>query len=70
MKYVFKKLDGVFVVWCYINFEVNVVVDEVFWWFYKEKFGLYWDKVRWFVEDGYKGIEFLFEKIMDELMES
>ncbi|KAF3579655.1 hypothetical protein DY000_02035795 [Brassica cretica] len=70
VKHVLKKPDGVFAAWCYTNPEVNAAVDEVFRRFYKEKLGPHWDKARRLVEDGYKGIEFPFEKIMDESTES
>ncbi|KAJ0259394.1 hypothetical protein HA466_0057550 [Hirschfeldia incana] len=70
VKHVLKKPNGVIAAWCYTNPEVNAAVDEVFQRFYEERLGPYWDKARRLVEDGYKGIEFPFEKIVDESTES
>lgn len=66
VKHVLKKPNGVIAAWCYTNPEVNAAVDEVFRRFYEERLGPYWDKARRLVEDGYRGIEFPFEKIMDD----
>ncbi|ESQ52857.1 hypothetical protein EUTSA_v10017081mg [Eutrema salsugineum] len=66
VKHVLKKPDGVIAAWCYTNPVVNAAVDEVFRRFYEERLGPYWDKARRLVEDGYRGIEFPFEKIMDD----
>ncbi|KFK36988.1 hypothetical protein AALP_AA4G197900 [Arabis alpina] len=71
VKHVLKKPNGVLAAWCYTNPKVNATVDEIFERFYVERLGPYWDKARRLVEDGYRGIEFPFEKIMgDESMES
>ncbi|CAH8265556.1 unnamed protein product [Arabidopsis lyrata] len=71
VKHVLKKPDGVIAAWCYTNPEVNAAVDKVFQRFYDEKLGPHWDKARRLVEDGYRGIEFPFEKVdNDESTES
>lgn len=66
VKHVLKKPNGVIAAWCYTNPEVNAAVDKVFQRFYDEKLGPYWDKARRLVEDGYRGIEFPFEKVGDD----
>ncbi|VVB03009.1 unnamed protein product [Arabis nemorensis] len=66
VKHVLKKPNGVIAAWCYTNPEVNATVDEVFRRFYEERLGPYWDQARRLVEDGYRGIKFPFEKIMDD----
>ncbi|KAL1206845.1 hypothetical protein V5N11_001864 [Cardamine amara subsp. amara] len=66
VKHVLKKPNGVIAAWCYTNPEVNAAVDEVFQRYYEEKLGPYWDKARRLVEDGYRGIEFPFEKVEDD----
>ncbi|XP_010517625.1 PREDICTED: putative methyltransferase DDB_G0268948 isoform X2 [Camelina sativa] len=66
VKHVLKKPNGVIAAWCYTNPEVNAAVDKVFQRFYDEKLGPHWDKARRLVEDGYRGIEFPFEKVDDD----
>ncbi|CAE5991068.1 unnamed protein product [Arabidopsis arenosa] len=66
VKHVLKKPNGVIAAWCYTNPEVNAAVDKIFRRFYDEKLGPYWDKARRLVEDGYRGIEFPFEKVDDD----
>jgi len=58
------KPNGILAVWCYeLLTTESKWLDQLIMTFYKEIVGSYWPKERQYVEEGYRTIEFPFEKI-------
>ncbi|CAN1144686.1 Putative methyltransferase DDB_G0268948 [Linum perenne] len=65
VRWVLKKPHGVIAAWCYGTPETNSGVDSVFNHFYAVESAPYWDPQRKLVDDGYKGVYFPFEEVVE-----
>lgn len=57
------KPNGILAVWGYSVCSVNEPIDAIFFDFYRNIVGPYWDKARKMVEDEYEGMPFPFKEI-------
>ncbi|EXB41195.1 Putative methyltransferase [Morus notabilis] len=63
VKWALKKPNGVVAAWCYTLPRVNASVDRIMDRLYTVCAGPYWDPLRKFVDDEYRGIDFPFEAV-------